>query len=323
MGNLNSGSERPHQPVLYQEIILALRPQSPGFYADCTVGAGGHAWGILDTSAPDGRLLGLDLDPQALSLAQQHLAQFSDRVTLVHASYTTLLEQVRQLGWEAIQGIVIDLGVSSMQIDTPERGFSFQMEGPLDMRFDPTQPLTAQDIVNGWDERDLADLIWRYGEEQQSRRIARAIIQARPLHTTRELTEIITRSMGGKRGGQSKSRIHPATRTFQALRIAVNHELDALEAFLPQAIEVLAPGGRLAVIAFHSLEDRIVKQFFRRESRDCICPPEQMVCTCGHKATLVEINRHPIEAADEETGSNPRARSARLRVAEKISPVSR
>lgn len=311
----------PHRSVLYHEIILALRPKSPGCYVDATVGAGGHAWGILDSSQPDGHLLGLDLDPTALRLARQRLEAFSTRVTLVQASYTTLLEQLHHLNWKEVDGIVIDLGVSSMQLDTAGRGFSFQAEGPLDMRFDPTQLLTAEDIVNEWAERDLADLIWRYGEEQQSRRIARAIVQARPLHTTTGLAEVIARASGGHKGGPGRSRIHPATRTFQALRIAVNGELQAIEAFLPQAIQALAPGGRLAVISFHSLEDRIVKQYFRRESRDCICPPEQPVCTCGHKAILKEVARHPIEASDEEKETNPRARSARLRIAEKLLPV--
>jgi 16S rRNA (cytosine1402-N4)-methyltransferase len=314
MSSYESGSATPHRSVLYQEIILALRPQSPGRYIDATVGAGGHAWGILNASAPEGRLIGMDLDPQALELAQERLETFSDRVILVQASYITLLEQLRLAGWDKVQGILIDLGVSSMQLNTPERGFSFQADGPLDMRFGPTQPLTAEDVVNGWTERELADLIWRFGEEPQSRRIARAIVQARPLHTTRELAEIVSRAAGGKKG-----RVHPATRTFQALRIAVNEELQSLETVLPQAVEALAPGGRLAVIAFHSLEDRIVKQLFRRESRDCICPPEQPVCTCGHKATLVEVTRHPIEPAEDEIQANPRARSARLRVAERVS----
>ncbi len=317
MENLTStqprGMEPPHQPVLYHEIILALRPQSPGRYIDATVGAGGHAWGILSQSQPDGRLLGLDLDPQALALAHERLAEFGDRATLVQASYTTLSEQLHTIGWNLVQGIVIDLGVSSMQLDTPERGFSFKSEGPLDMRFDPTQPLQAENLVNEWSERDLADILWRYGEEQQSRRIARAIVQARPLHTTQALAEVVAKAAGGRKG-----RIHPATRTFQALRIAVNQELEAVAAFLPQAVAALAPGGRLAVISFHSLEDRIAKQFFRRESRDCICPPEQPICTCGHKASLVEVNRHPVEASEEENVNNPRARSARLRIIEKL-----
>lgn len=260
----------------------------------------------------------MDLDPQALELARERLASFSTRATLVQASYTTLGEQLHRQGWEFVDGIVIDLGVSSMQLDNPERGFSFQAEGPLDMRFDPDQSLTAEDVVNRWDEHDLADLIWRYGEEQQSRRIARAIVQARPLHSTRELAETVTRALGGRKGSGPRGRVHPATRTFQALRIAVNQELQSVEDFLPQALEALTPGGRLAVIAFHSLEDRIVKQYFRRESRDCICPPEQPVCTCGHKASIREITRRPVEAGPEEVLSNPRSRSAKLRVVEKI-----
>lgn len=302
----------PHRSVLYHEIIVALHPVSPGYYVDATVGAGGHAWEILNASAPGGMLLGFDLDPQALEIAARRLSIYQDRFRLVQASYITLADQVKDMGWEAVNGIVLDLGVSSMQLDTPARGFSFQSDGPLDMRFSSAQLISAADIVNSWAEPDLADILWRYGEENQSRRIARAIVQARPLHTTRELAEVIY-----KVGSHGKSRIHPATRTFQALRIAVNEELQSLEAFLPQALSVLSPGGRLAVLSFHSLEDRIVKQFFRRESRDCICPPEQPVCTCGHSATIVEVNRRPIEAGESEVKLNPRARSARLRIAEK------
>jgi 16S rRNA (cytosine1402-N4)-methyltransferase len=258
----------------------------------------------------------MDVDPQALALADQRLSGFSERVTLVQASYGSLLEQLKKLGWDDVQGIVVDLGVSSMQLDTPERGFSFKADGPLDMRFNPAHPLTAEDIVNQWTEHDLADIIWRYGEEQQSRRIARAIVAARPLHSTSQLAEVINRAAGSR--GKGRSHIHPATLTFQALRIAVNEELPAIEGFLPKAVEALAPGGRLAVIAFHSLEDRIVKQFFRRESRDCICPPEQPVCTCGHRASIIEINRRPIIAGESEQDENPRARSARLRIVEKV-----
>ncbi|TLN21552.1 16S rRNA (cytosine(1402)-N(4))-methyltransferase RsmH, partial [bacterium] len=283
----------PHLPVLYQEIIHALNPHSPGRYVDATVGAGGHAWGILHASAPGGLLLGLDLDPQALEIASRRLSAFESRVTLRHASYTTLQQQLAELGWGAVDGIVIDLGVSSMQIDTPERGFSFLADGPLDMRFSPDQPTSAADLVNTLPENELADLIYRYGEERTSRRIAWAIVQARPLRTTAELAEVIVRASGGRRG-----RIHPATRTFQALRIAVNGELQSIEEFLPRAVEALAPGGRLAVISFHSLEDRIVKQYFRQESRDCICPPDQLVCTCGHKASVIDVTRHPIEATE-------------------------
>jgi 16S rRNA (cytosine1402-N4)-methyltransferase len=254
----------------------------------------------------------LDLDPLALHIARQRLAPFQDRVILVQASFTTLPEQLNRLGWDSVHGIVADLGVSSIQLDSPDRGFSFQNDGPLDMRFDPANPITASDLVNDLPEDDLADILWQYGEERASRRIARAIVHARPLRTTRQLAEVIARVSGGHRG-----HIHPATRTFQALRIAVNQELKALEEFLPLAAQALLPGGRLAVIAFHSLEDRIVKQYFRTESRDCICPPEQPVCTCGHKASLIEITRRPIVAGEEEIRNNPRSRSARLRVVEK------
>ncbi len=306
-------AREPHHSVLYHEIIHALSPKSPGRYVDATVGAGGHAWGILAASQPAGKLLGLDLDPQALALAGQRLAEYTGRFTLVQASYTTLLAQIRQIGWDRVQGIVFDLGVSSMQIDTPERGFSFLKDGPLDMRFGPSQAISAADLVNQWAEQDLAGLIWEFGEDRNSRKIARAILQGRPFATTLQLAKAIEKAVG-----RSKERLHPATRTFQALRIAVNQELQGIAETLPLAVEALAPGGRLAVIAFHSLEDRLVKQFFRRESRDCICPPEQPVCTCGHKATIKEITRHPVIPEEGETQSNPRARSARLRVAEKL-----
>jgi len=308
-----SDPENPHLPVLYQEIIHALRPVSGGCYVDATLGAGGHARGILQASSPEGKLLGLDVDPVALAMARQRLSAFGDRAVLMEASYTTLSDQIRAAGWAGADGIVIDLGVSSMQIDEPGRGFSFQKDGPLDMRFNPGQKTTAAELVNHLPEDELADLIWRYGEDTQSRRIARAVCRARPLTTTLELAGVIEKAFGGRRG-----RIHPATRTFQALRICVNQELEALETVLPQAVEVLSPGGRLAVISFHSLEDRLVKQFFRRESRDCICPPGQPVCTCGHRAVIQEVNRRPLEAGEEEIAENPRARSAKLRIVEKL-----
>jgi 16S rRNA (cytosine1402-N4)-methyltransferase len=305
----------PHLPVLYHDIILALRPASPGLYIDGTVGAGGHAWGILDSSSPAGRLLGLDVDPQALAFARQRLAPFADRAILVQGSYTTLTDQLHRLGWEKVQGIVLDLGASSIQFDTPERGFSFVKDGPLDMRFDPNNPVTAASLVNNLPENELANVLWTYGEERRARHLAKIIIGARPINTTRQLGDLVARAIGSR-----NQAIHPATRTFQALRIAVNHELEAIEEVLPRAIDALAPGGRLAVIAFHSLEDRIVKQFMKRESRDCICPPEQPLCTCQHQASIIEITRHPITPGAEEIKANPRARSARLRVAEKVTP---
>lgn len=305
-------AETQHQPVLYHEIIHALQPKSPGFYIDGSVGAGGHARGILEACAPDGRLLGLDVDPQALASARETLAPYGERVRLVQASYLYFTDALKECGWTAVQGMLLDLGVSSMQLDTAERGFSFQHEGPLDMRFDPSTPRTAADLVNGLPETELADLIYRYGEEPHARRIAEAIVRARPLTTTRQLAEVVRKFI------LEHGRIHPATRTFQALRIAVNDELKTLETTLPRATAALAPSGRLAIIAFHSLEDRIIKAFFRRESRDCLCPPRQPVCTCGHKATLRDITRRPIRPSEAEIQDNVRARSARLRVAEKL-----
>ncbi|MGD0750083.1 MAG: 16S rRNA (cytosine(1402)-N(4))-methyltransferase RsmH [Anaerolineales bacterium] len=302
----------PHQPVLYQEIIHALRPNRTGFYVDGTLGAGGHAAGLLAGSEPGGKLLGLDMDPQALELARQNLAPFGERAFLKRASYTSLPSQLAALGWNKVDGILLDLGASSMQFDTPERGFSFLADGPLDMRFDPSNPLTAAEIVNTWPEDELVDVLFRYGEERASRRIAHAIQRARPISGTRQLADVIEKATG--RHGPH----HPATQTFQALRIAVNGELESLEKTLPLAMQSLAAGGRLAVISFHSLEDRLVKEFFRLESRDCICPPRQPVCTCGHKASILEITRRPITPTEEEINQNSRARSAKLRVAEKL-----
>jgi 16S rRNA (cytosine1402-N4)-methyltransferase len=304
----------PHRSVLYQEIIQALQPQSGGYYVDGTVGAGGHAEGILEASSPDGKLLGLDVDPQALRIADERLERFGERAVLVQSSYIHLLRELGRQGWPAVHGIVLDLGVSSMQLDEGRRGFSFREDAPLDMRFNPEEGLTAADLVNTLSEKELADLIFRYGEERRAYQVARAIVRARPLHTTLALAEVIARQTHSGRPG-----MHPATRTFQALRIAVNDELGAIEQVLPQAIQALRPRGRLAVISFHSLEDRIVKQFLRREAKDCICEatPYGAPCTCGHTASLRELVRRPIEASAEEIRENPRARSAKLRIAEK------
>lgn len=309
----------PHSPVLYHEIITVLQPKSGGLYADCTLGAGGHAWGILNASSPEGQLLGLDVDPQAIELARNRLSQFCSRVFIVRASYVTLADELSRLGWKGVDGVLLDLGVSSMQLDSPGRGFSFKVSEPLDMRFNPADTVSAADLVNSLSENELADLIYRYGEERMSRQIARAIVQSRPVLTTDQLAEVVSRSVRrGQKPVAHRSRSDPATRTFQALRIAVNHELEALSQVLPIAIRGLAPGGRLAVISFHSLEDRLVKQFFRRESQDCICPPRQPVCTCGHRATLREITPRPIRPQPFEVRQNPRSRSARLRVAERL-----
>ena len=302
----------PHLPVLYQEIIHALRPHSPGRYVDGTVGAGGHARGVLEACAPDGELLGLDLDPQALALARETLAPFGHRAHLAQASYTSLPQQLVQLGWEAVDGIVLDLGLSSMQLDTPERGFSFQHDAPLDMRFSPANPVNAASLVNGLDEEGLADILYRFGEESDGRCIARAIVRARPLQTTRQLAAVIE-SVSPRRG-----RVHPATKTFQALRIAVNEELASVAEVLPKAVATLRSGGRLAVISFHSLEDRIVKDYLREQSRDLVNPPYTPIYAQERKAILKEIARKPINASSEEIEKNPRARSAKLRIAEKL-----
>ena len=305
-------NDSPHQPVLYQEIIHAL-PHHRGCYVDGTLGAGGHARGILEASAPDGQLLGLDVDPQALAIARRTLAPYESRIHLAQASYTTLSAQLKNLHWDSVDGIVLDLGASSMQFDTAERGFSFLQDAPLDMRFGPHAVQTAADIVNSYTERELADLLYEYGEERDSRKIARAIVNKRPLHTTRELVAVIE-AVSPRRG----DRVHPATRTFQALRIAVNDELASIEAVLPQAVTSLKVGGRVAVISFHSLEDRIVKDFFREQSKDLINPPYERIYEVERKATLKEVTRKPITPSEDEIKNNPRARSAKLRIVEKL-----
>ncbi len=302
-----------HLPVLYQAVLDLLRPVPGGLYIDGTLGAGGHAKGLLIASSPDGKVAGFDRDPQALAVAKDNLTEYGERVVFINDSYRNFQSHLNNLNWQCVNGILLDLGLSSMQLDTPERGFSFRKDGPLDMRFDPDQALTAADLVNESTREELVEILYTFGEERLARKIADAIIANRPLVGTKDLAQIVK-----KVARNPKSKIHPATRTFQALRIAVNQELDALEAFLPKALESLNTGGRLAIIAFHSLEDRIVKQFFRMESRDCICPPEVPVCVCGHKARLKELTRRPIRPEESEIEINPRARSAKLRVAEKI-----
>jgi len=302
-----------HIPVLFQAVLDGLQVRPGGRYIDATVGGGGHAAGILASSSPDGCLLGLDRDPAAVETAHARLTPYAGRVVLVCSSFGRLAEIARARDFVPADGVLFDLGLSSLQLADPTRGFAFRTDGPLDMRFDPTTGgPTAADLVNELPAEELAALLYRYGEERQARRIVEAIVAARPLHTTKELAAVVE-GVVGRRG-----RIHPATRTFQALRIAVNDELAALEAALPRAVEVLAPGGRLAVISFHSLEDRLVKRFMRRESRDCICSPEVPVCTCNHKATLGLVTRKPVRPTADEIAANPRSRSARLRVAERM-----
>jgi 16S rRNA (cytosine1402-N4)-methyltransferase len=303
-----------HTPVLLHEVLVALSPQTGQRFIDATVGAGGHAEAILNATAPDGQVLALDADPAALEIARDRLAPYDRRILFVNVNFDQVAYIARSNDFVPVRGILFDLGLSSMHLGATKRGFSFQSDGPLDMRFNPKSPTTAADLVNNLSQTELADVLYRFGEERASRAIARAIVAARPLHTTRDLADVVTRSIGKRR----QARIHPATRTFQALRIAVNDELEVLRKTLPEATSLLAPGGRLAVISFHSLEDRIVKEFFSQESRECICPPEQPTCTCHHRATLHIITRKPIIASDHEVSTNPRARSAKLRVAELI-----
>jgi 16S rRNA (cytosine1402-N4)-methyltransferase len=303
-----------HIPVLLDEVLKGLNLHPGQRYIDGTLGAGGHAEAILQTIAPDGQVLGLDADPVALNSARQRLAPYNDRVHLVNANFSQLATIAHSYDFVPVHGILLDLGLSSMQLGDAERGFSFQHEGPLDMRYDPSGPITAADLVNNLSQSELADLLYRFGEERRSRSIARAIVAARPVRGTQELADLVARAVGGRRG----ARIHPATRTFQALRIAVNDELETLSSALSEATTILVPGGRLAVISFHSLEDRIVKNYLVQESKDCICPPEQLTCTCGHQATLRIITRKPIIASSDEINVNPRARSAKLRVAERM-----
>lgn len=303
-----------HIPVLYQEVLNTLAPQPGGCFIDGTLGGGGHAAALLQETAPDGRLLGLDADARAIARSQQRLAEFGSRATLVHANFRRLQEVAQAHGFAAVDGILLDLGVSSFQLDDPTHGFSFREEGPLDLRLDPSTGQSAAEVVNGLTEDELAELIFRYGEERFARRIARRIVARRPLHTTTELAAVISQAVGGRKG----ARLHPATRTFQALRIYVNDELGSLEAALPQTLALLRPGGVLAVISFHSLEDRIVKQFLRRESSDCICPPRTPICQCGHQAQIIEIERKGVTPGEAEITHNPRSRSARLRSARRL-----
>jgi 16S rRNA (cytosine1402-N4)-methyltransferase len=321
VANTPSSSALGHRPVLLAEAVAALQPQPGGRckYLDGTFGGGGHTRALLEASAPDGIVLAIDADPAAIdrAFALRLDPGIAERLIPVHANFADLATVAQERGVAPLDGILLDLGLSSFQLDQPERGFAFRHEGPLDMRFDPEQGAPASDLVNTLPERELADLIWRYGEEPGSRRIARAIAREReqaPIETTTRLATIVAGALGGRRGRE----IHPATRTFQALRIATNEELTALEAALLGSLDVLAPGGRLAVIAFHSLEDRIVKRFIERESAGCICPPEIPVCVCGHRPRLQKITRRAVRPDVRESDANPRACSAILRVAERL-----
>ncbi|HEU5161887.1 MAG TPA: 16S rRNA (cytosine(1402)-N(4))-methyltransferase RsmH [Thermoanaerobaculia bacterium] len=304
-----------HDPVLLEEVIELATPARPdGILVDATVGLGGHARALL-ARWPDARLIGIDRDPRALEIARERLAMFSGRVRLCQAKHETLIEILDGEMVDRIDLLLADLGVSSLQLDEASRGFSFRAEGPLDMRMGE-EGLTAADLVNELDEKALARLLREWGEEPMAGPIARAIVRARgeaPIETTLRLAEIVRTVKKPRR-----DRIDPATLTFQALRIAANEELTGLAGFLESGIERLRPGGRIAVISFHSLEDRIVKQTFRKLEGECICPPGMPVCGCGAVATVKVITRRPVTAGDEEQERNPRARSAKLRVAERV-----
>ena len=302
-----------HISVLAEETIKALAVQPGGRYIDCTLGGGGHAAAILEHSSPGGQLLGIDADREAFKVAGARLAAYSDSTLLVNENFINLEAICYKHDFSPVHGILFDLGLSSLQLNGNGRGFSFQHEAPLDMRLNPNQELTAADIINTYPETELAHLIKAYGEEGYSRQIARRIMQERPINTSLQLARVIERVIGRKR-----SRIHPATRTFQALRIAVNQELEHLESALRQAINLLGFEGRLIVISYHSLEDRIVKQFMQREAKDCICPPNTPSCICGHTASLRLINKRVITPSPAEVQTNPRSRSARLRAVERI-----
>lgn len=304
------------------EVLAALQPHPGGRYIDATAGGGGHTALLLEHSHPAGRVLALDADPQALERIARRLSEpiKTGRLSLAHGNFANLKSIAEGTGFGLVNGVFLDLGLSSDQLADWARGFAFSSDGPLDMRFDPTRATTAADLVNTLSEADLADLIWRYGEERRSRQIARRIVQTRihkPFTRTAELAQLVAAGVPGHPGG-----IHPATRTFQALRIAVNDELNNLEKALPQAVDLLAPGGRLAVISFHSLEDRIVKRYLQAEARDCICPPQTPVCICHHRARVRLLSSHPLLASETEQQQNPRARSAKLRAAERLKVFS-
>ena len=302
-----------HKPVLLNEVVEALQAKPGRRYVDCTLGSGGHAIAILEKIMPDGQLLGIDADPEAIEIAKTKLASYAESTIIINDNFANLEAICRENDFLPVHGILFDLGLSSMQVGTPERGFSFRDDGPLDMRFSPTQELTAADIANILPEDKLSQLIKTYGEEHLSKRIAQQIIKSRPISSTLQLAGIVEKAVGNRRG-----KIHPATRTFMALRIAVNRELENLTDTLKQTVICLKQQGRLVVISYHSLEDRLVKKFMLQESKGCICPSDIPVCQCGHVPSLKIITKKVITPSLTEIKSNPRSRSAKLRVAERL-----
>jgi len=312
------GRGAPHRPVLLTETIGFLAPERGGLFVDGTVGLGGHSEAILKAS-PETRVIGIDLDTESLELARQRLAPFGDRFRTAHANFRELARVLAEAGESEVCGILIDLGVSSLQLDSPQRGFSFRFEAPLDMRLDAqSDGETVAELLRDRAEAEIARILFEYGEERKSRRIARRIVERReegqPLETTSELADLVARAVGYNKA----QKIHPATRTFQALRIAVNHELEGLDGFIETAIDLLQPDGRFVAISFHSLEDRIVKQGLRRLAGYCQCPPRVPVCSCGARQAIEILTRRPVTAGATELDENPRARSAKLRACRKI-----
>ena len=313
-----AGPEQGHRPVMVEEVLLALSPLPGQLQIDATLGGGGHAVRILEANAPDGRLLGLDADQAAIARCQDRLTAFGERATLRRANFEDIAGVAASAGFAPVDGILFDLGLSSFQLADDARGFSFRSDGPLDLRFDDHQGRPASELLATADEAEIARLLRTNGEEPHARRIARAIVERRrthPIETAAELAALVEGVVPSPRG---RRRTHPATRTFQALRIAVNRELDVLPTALAAALDLLRPGGRLAVLAYHSLEDRIVKRFMAAERRGCVCPPTLPVCVCGRSPRLRAIGPTPGFPSPEEVGSNPRARSARLRAAERL-----
>ncbi len=309
-----------HIPVMIDEVMHWIDPKPGGFYMDATLGLGGHAARLMEMTGGRAHLLGLDRDRQALDKAGKRLAEYGENVQLAHTSFQHFPSVLRELGWDLLDGVVADLGVSSLQLDSPERGFSFLHDGPLDMRMDPgSGGEPASNIVNGASYERLRQLLWDYGEEPMAGRIARAIIAAREnarIESTLELARIVAAAYPAKR--RALARNHPATKTFQALRLEVNQELREVENFLERVVDYLRPGARIAVISFHSLEDRIVKRAFRKESTGCLCPRDYPICQCGHEKKLRLPFRKPLIPGEEEMRANSRSRSAKLRVAERI-----
>ncbi len=316
-GGLQLNMSKHHESVLAKEILQYLNLREGGLIVDGTLGNGGHAELILKNTAPGLRVLGIDRDKQAIERAGERLAPFRNRVTLVHGNFGDIKNILKKAGVMNVDGLLLDLGVSSPQLDSAERGFSFMRNGPLDMRMDSTQKTTAADLIVKLSDEELTLVIKEYGEERYAKWIVRAIRKAQeqnPITTTLQLSNIIS----GVTHTPRPAKIHPATRTFQALRIAVNDELEHIKSALNDSIEILRASARIMVISFHSLEDRIVKNFFKDEEKGCICPPRLPMCACGHKARLKIITRRPITPASEEVQRNPRASSSKLRVAERV-----